>query len=97
MTPIRFEADIIPTSGGGARGGAVRTCDGTSNKASASFPNWVINSMEQTIGVDYTTTGNGVRLNFTTSVTGGLDQDALTIIRVRMFYASGTPEDGEPC
>lgn len=97
VVPIGVQMDIVPTAGGALRGAGLRTCVGTANNTSASFGTWIVNSVEQTVSCDYTIAGNGIRINVTTDTEGASDIDAITIKRIRLYYSTGTPEDGAAC
>lgn len=94
---IRYEIDVISTAGGSSRNGSVRGLIGNTLQGAVNFPAYNVGTTE-TLSVDLVQASlNGIMLNFVTD-TNSDDQDALTIVRLRLYYASGgTPEDGNPC
>lgn len=93
----RMEAVVVPTAGGSNRSIGMNVMNGTSVVENQSAtPATVVNSTPQTVGADFASTGDGLRMSAVTTTTTP-DQDALTIQKIRIFYTSGQPEDGQQC
>lgn len=93
----RVEAVVVPTAGGSNRNIGLSVMNNTTSvQGGTATPATVVNSTPQTVGDDFSATGNGIRLNAVTTTTTP-DQDAVTIQKIRIFYSLGTPTGGLPC